>query len=56
MLSSNCTPVGRASDLMIGPDLKLYILVCWAGASCLLLDPPEFNWCFLLHRIFSDVV
>ena len=40
----NCTPVGRAS-LCDGHDLKLFILV-GAGASCLLLSPPGFNWCF----------
>ena len=41
----NCTPVGRASRLHNGPDLKLFILV-GAGASCLLLGPPGSNWCF----------
>ena len=41
----NCTPLGRASDYD-GPDLKLFILVGWAGASCLLLGPPGSNWCF----------
>ena len=39
----NCTPVGRASDSMLVPDLKLFI---GAGASCLLLGPPGSNWCF----------
>ena len=29
-----------------GPDIKLFILVGWGRASCLLLGPPGSNWCF----------
>ena len=28
------------------PHLTPFILIGWAGASCLLLGPPGFNWCF----------
>ena len=39
----NCTPVDRASDSMMAPDLKLFILVGWDRSFCLLLGPPGLN-------------
>ena len=35
---------GSGVRLLDGPDIKLV----GAGASCLLLGPPGFNWCFSL--------
>ena len=29
-----------------GPDIKLFILIVWSRASCLLLGPTGSNWCF----------
>ena len=41
-------------SLYDGPDMKLFILIGWAaGASCLLLGPPRFNWCFPFAPGFS---
>ena len=37
--------MGRASESMMTPDLKPSILV-GTGASCLLLGPSGFSWCF----------
>ena len=37
---------GSGVRLYDGPDIKLFNLVNWAGASGLLLGPPGFNWCF----------
>ena len=48
----NCTPEGRASDSMIAAT---YILVGWGRASCLLLGPPGFNWCFSFALDFSKL-
>ena len=38
-----CTPVDRASDNMMAPDLKLFILVGWDRSFGLLLGPPGLN-------------
>ena len=43
-----CLPV----PFYVGPDLKLCIVVGWAGASCLLLAPPGFN-CYFFFFFFS---
>ena len=40
----NCTPEDRASDYMMAPDLKLFILVGWDLSFRLLLGPPGLNW------------
>ena len=42
----NCTPVGRASDSMMAPTYCYSFKLVGAGASCLLLGPTGFNWCF----------
>ena len=39
----NCTPVDPASDSMMAPDLKLFILVGWDRSFRLLLGPPGLN-------------
>ena len=39
----NCTPVDRASDSMMAPDLKPFILVGWDRSFRLLLGPPRLN-------------
>ena len=41
----NCTPV-VGLRLYDGPDIKLFILVVGAGASCLLIGPPGSYLCF----------
>ena len=46
----NCKPVGRALD-----SKGIHFRDVGAGACCLLLGPPGFNWCFLLLRIFSNL-
>ena len=38
-----------------GLDIKLFILV-GTGASCLLLGPPGFNWCFSFDPGFSKLL
>ena len=37
------------------PDIKLFILIGWAGASCLLLGPAGFNRCFSFAPGFSKL-
>ena len=39
----NCTPVDWASDSMMAPDIKLFILVGWDRSFRLLLGPPGLN-------------
>ena len=51
----NYTLMGRASDYD-GPDLKLFIKLVGAGASCLLLGPPGFNWCFFGFSVNFSVL
>ena len=50
----NCTPVGRASDSMMAPDIKLFSLVGWGRSFfCLLLGPPGFNCWFSFAPMFK---
>ena len=53
----NCTPVGRASDSMRAQTYRYMYLfsLVWAGASCLLLGPSGFNWCFSFAPDFSKL-
>ena len=46
---------GSGIRLYDGPDIKLFILVGGAGASCLLLGPPGFNWCFTFAPDFNKL-
>ena len=39
----NCTPVDRASDSMMAPTQKLFILLGWDRSFRLLLGPPGLN-------------
>ena len=39
----NCTPVDRASDSMMAPTKKLFILVGWDRSFRPLLGPPGLN-------------
>ena len=50
-----CTQVGRASDSMIASTLSFSFKLVCAGASCLLLGPPGFNWCFSSASDFSVI-
>ena len=49
------TPVGRASDSMMAPTQRCSFKLVGAGASCLLLGPPRFNWCFSFAPGFSKL-
>ena len=40
------TSVFWSGSLFLIAPSKLFILIGWAGASCLLLGPPGSNWCF----------
>ena len=51
----NFTPVGRASDSMMAPTSSYSFQLVGAGASCLLLGPPGFNWCFSFALGFSKL-
>ena len=46
---------GSGVRLYDGLDLKLFILLVGAGASCLSLGPPGFNWCFSFAPGFSKL-
>ena len=53
----NCTPVGRASDSMMAPDIKLFILVGW-GRSFLSVAWPTgvqlvFFFCSGVSKLFG---
>ena len=53
----NCSPVGRASDSMIGPDIKLFILVGWGQSffvRCLAYWGSIIG--FLLLQCFSGLL
>ena len=52
----NCTLVDRASDSIMAPDLKLFILVGLDRNFRLLLGPPGSTDYLLLLQIFSGVV
>ena len=54
----NCTPVGRASDSMIVPDLKLFILIGWDRSfrgSVFGLRVSVMFHLMLVHFAFSSV-
>ena len=46
---------GSGVRLYDSPDIKLFILVGWAEASCLLLGPPGFNWRFSFAPGFNKL-
>ena len=46
---------GSGVRLFDGLDIKLLILIGVAGASCILLGPPDFNWCFSFAPGFSKL-
>ena len=52
----NCTPVGRASISMIAPTKSYSFQLVCVGASCLLLGPPGFNWCFSFAPDFNKLL
>ena len=47
---------GSSIRLYDGPVITLFILVGWAGASCLLLGPSGFNGCISFAPDFSKLL
>ena len=53
----NCTSVSLATDFLMIPTLKLFILVCWGWTFMSVTWPIGFNVVFsFCSRVFSDVV
>ena len=46
-----CMPV----DSMMALTLSHLLYLVGAGASCLLLDPPGFKWCFSFATVFNKL-
>ena len=51
----NCTPVGRASDALIGPTYSLLIYLIWLGLDLVLsvARSSGFNWWFSFAPVFQ---
>ena len=49
----NCTPVGRASDSVMGPTYSLLIYLSLLGLDLVLLGHSGFNWWFSFPPVFQ---